>query len=94
MQADPARIRRPTGRRVGSCAPAAATCATCLERDPEWMMAAIRRGRCLVQLGRFEEARASLELGADLAVRQGHEEPFEEIREERISIYGKAPVGA
>ena len=60
---------------------AAATFATCLERDPEWMMAAIRRGRCLVQLGRFEEARASLELGADLAVRQGHEEPFEEIRE-------------
>ena len=41
---------------------AAATFATCLERDPEWMMAAIRRGRCLVQLGRFEEARASLEL--------------------------------
>jgi tetratricopeptide (TPR) repeat protein len=60
---------------------AAATYAACLERDPGWMMAAIRRGRCLVMLGRFDEARAALELGADLAARQGHDEPFVEIRE-------------
>jgi tetratricopeptide (TPR) repeat protein len=53
----------------------------CLELDPQWMMAAIKRGRCLVELGRTEEARAALELGAELAQAQNHDEPFEEIRE-------------
>ena len=60
---------------------AEATYAECLRRDPDWMMAAIRRGRCLVVLGRWDEARQSLERGAELAGRQGHDEPFEEIRE-------------
>ena len=55
--------------------------AGCLVLDPEWMMAAIRRGRCLVALGRFDEARESIEMGADLATRLGHDEPFDEIRE-------------
>ena len=60
--------------------------ARCLELDPAWMMAAIRRGRCLVELERWEEAREALQRGADLAVAQNHEEPFGEIREllERI----------
>ena len=55
--------------------------ARCLELDPAWMVAAIKRGRCLVELERWEEAREALQRGADLAVAQNHEEPFEEIRE-------------
>lgn len=53
----------------------------CLELDPEWMMAAIKRARCLVVLERWDEARRWLERGAALAEAQNHEEPFEEIRE-------------
>ncbi len=55
--------------------------ARCLQLKPDWMVAAIRRGRCLIELRRFDEARASLELGADLAQKQGHDEPWGEIRE-------------
>jgi len=53
----------------------------CLELDPAWMVAAIKRGRCLVGLERWDDAREALELGAKLAVEQNHEEPFAEIRE-------------
>lgn len=53
----------------------------CLERDPEWMVAAIKRGRCLVELARWDDARRWLDRGAELAQAQNHEEPFEEIRE-------------
>lgn len=53
----------------------------CLELDPHWMMAAIKRGSCLVSLERWAEAREVLELGRRLAAEQNHEEPFEEIRE-------------
>lgn len=59
---------------------AEATYARCLELDPDWMMAVIRRARCLIELGRHDEAREALENGAELATRQGHDEPFEEIR--------------
>jgi len=55
--------------------------ARCLELDGGWMVAAIKRGRCLVGLGRWEEARSALELGERLARQQSHDEPFEEIRE-------------
>ena len=61
--------------------PAEAAYGRCLKLDPEWMMAAVRRGRCLVELERWEEARTALTLGADLATKLGHDEPFEEIRE-------------
>lgn len=61
-------------------AAAEATYAVCLDLDQGWMMAAIRRGRCLIELSRWAEARQALELGAGLAEKQGHEEPFEEIR--------------
>lgn len=60
---------------------AEAAFARCLELDPEWMMAVIRHGRCLVELERWEEARAALEQGAALATKLGHDEPFGEIRE-------------
>jgi tetratricopeptide (TPR) repeat protein len=55
--------------------------ARCLQLDPNWMVAAIRRGRCLVALERWDDARAALEDGARLATEQNHEEPFAEIRE-------------
>jgi predicted Zn-dependent protease len=60
---------------------AEAAYARCLQLKPDWMVAAIRRGRCLIELQRWDEARASLELGAELATRQGHDEPWGEIRE-------------
>ncbi len=55
--------------------------ARCLEIDPRWMVASIRHGRCLIALERWDAARAALELGAELATAQGHDEPFGEIRE-------------
>ena len=60
--------------------------ARCLELDSGWMVAAIKRGRCLVELKRWEGAREALDLGARLAQEQNHEEPFEEIRELRDQI--------
>lgn len=53
----------------------------CLELDPGWMMAAIRRGACLVSIERWDEARQALELGRRLAEEQNHDEPFDEIRD-------------
>lgn len=58
----------------------------CLELDPVWMVAAIKRARCLIELRRFDEARACLDLGAQLAIDQGHDEPFAEIRELRDQL--------
>jgi predicted Zn-dependent protease len=55
--------------------------ARCLQLKPDWMVAAIKRGRALLELKRWDEARASLELGAELAQKQGHDEPWAEIRE-------------
>lgn len=55
--------------------------ARCLELDPQWMVAAIRRGRCLVALQRWDEARAALDRGAALAQAQDHDEPWAEIKE-------------
>ena len=60
---------------------AEAAYARCLQLKPDWMVAAIKRGRCLIELQRWDEARASLEQGADLATKQGHDEPWAEIRE-------------
>ncbi len=66
---------------AGEHAQAEAAFARCLALDPSWMVAAIKRGRCLIALQRWEEARACLQRGADLALAQNHEEPFAEIRE-------------
>lgn len=67
--------------KAGRSEEAEAAFGDCLELDPNWMVAAIKRGRCLVELERWDEARRWLERGAELADAQGHEEPFEEIRE-------------
>ncbi len=53
----------------------------CLELNPGWMMAAIGLSRCLIEMESWDEARDSLHLGSALATKQGHDEPFEEIRE-------------
>jgi len=66
--------------RAGEHGEAEAAFARCLELDPQWMVAAIKRGACLVALRRWDEARASLERGAALAQAQQHDEPWEEIR--------------
>ncbi len=60
---------------------AEAAYARCLQLKPDWMVAAIKRGRCLIELQRWDEARAALDLGADLATKQSHDEPWGEIRE-------------
>ncbi len=52
-----------------------------LELKPDWMMATILRGQCLIKLGRIDEAKAALRAGRDLAVAQGHKGPQEEIDE-------------
>ena len=65
----------------GDAEAAEAAFARCLEIDPQWMVASIQRGRALIALGRWDDARAALERGAELAQQQSHEEPFEEIRE-------------
>jgi len=60
----------------------------CLELDPGWMVAAIKQARCLIELRRFDEARTALDLGARLAIEQGHDEPFAEIRALRDQLPG------
>ena len=67
--------------KAGRSEEAEAAFGACLELDPQWMVAAIKRGRCLVELERWDAAREWLERGAALAEAQNHEEPFEEIRE-------------
>jgi predicted Zn-dependent protease len=51
----------------------------CLESQPDWMAVAISLGRCLVMRGARDEARQVLAAARDLAVRQGHSAPLEEI---------------
>jgi predicted Zn-dependent protease len=71
---------------AGEHAAAEAAFARCLALDPNWMVAAIRRGRCLIALQRWDEARAALERGAALAQAQQHDEPWAEIGELRAQI--------
>jgi Flp pilus assembly protein TadD len=53
----------------------------CLESQADWMAVHISLGHCLVRLGRRDEARLALETARQLAVRQGHSQPQEEIRQ-------------
>ena len=73
---------------AGEWETAEAAYARCLRLKPDWMVAAIKRGRCLIELRRWDEARASLELGAELAQKQGHDEPWAEIRELMAQLPG------
>ena len=53
----------------------------CLQSQPDWMAVAISLGRCLVQRQAFDEARRVLAAARDMAVKQGHSSPLEEIAE-------------
>jgi len=53
----------------------------CLEIQPDWMAVAISLGRCLVAGGSHEEAARVLADAREMAIRQGHSSPLEEIAE-------------
>jgi len=53
----------------------------CLERKPDWMMAAILKGKSLIALQRPEEAKLALQHALRLAIEQEHETPESEIRQ-------------
>ena len=52
----------------------------CLEKKPDWMMAAILKGKCLLATERTEDAKPVLKLALQLAVDQRHETPEAELR--------------
>ena len=51
----------------------------CLEIQPDWMAVAISLGRCLVMRSEHEEARRVLAAAREMALRQGHSSPLQEI---------------
>ena len=64
---------------AGQTAEAAIEFRRCLETQPDWMAVAISLGRCLVMTGQHEEARAVLASAREMALRQGHSSPLDEI---------------
>lgn len=51
----------------------------CLKMQTDWMAVAISLGRCLVMTGKHAEARGVLASAREMALRQGHSSPLEEI---------------
>jgi len=66
---------------AGKLEEAAAEFRRCLILNPDWMAVAISLGRCLVMTGRTDEARQVLSSAREMAIRQGHTTPLEEIAE-------------
>ncbi len=52
----------------------------CLNKNREWMVAAILKGKSLLALDRKEEAKTVLENALHLAIDQHHETPEAEVR--------------
>jgi predicted Zn-dependent protease len=52
----------------------------CLKDKPDWMVASILRGKCLLSLGQKDEAKAELQRSLRLAIAQHHEAPEAEVR--------------
>jgi len=52
----------------------------CLSKKPEWMMASILRGKCLLSLNRNDDAKTELQNSLQLAIDQYHETPEAEVR--------------
>lgn len=52
----------------------------CIAKKPDWMVAAILKGKSLLALGRPEEARPVFEQALQLAIEQHHETPEAEVR--------------
>ncbi len=50
----------------------------CLESRPDWMVALLLRGRCLMELKRKAEAEEALRLALQAAREQNHEDPEQE----------------
>ena len=55
--------------------------AVALERRPDWMVVQILVGKCDLELGRKDAARAAFERGFALAIEQHHEGPQEELQQ-------------
>lgn len=53
--------------------------ARALELRPDWVLACIFQAKCLLRLGRAQEARGLLERGRACSIEQGHDAPIEEI---------------
>lgn len=52
----------------------------CLEKKPEWMVASILRGKCLLASDRKDDAKSELQRSLQLAIDQHHETPEAEVR--------------
>ena len=65
----------------GSFEEAESCFARALAAKNDWVLAYILRARCLIRMGRPEEARGLLETGRRHAVEQQHQDPIEEIDE-------------
>jgi tetratricopeptide (TPR) repeat protein len=50
-----------------------------LELKGDWVMAYILRARCLIRMGRVDEAKPLLAKGRDHSIQQHHDAPVEEI---------------
>ena len=61
-------------------APAIEAFDQCLAKKPDWMVASIFKGRCLLTLKQNDEAKAELQKALQLAIDQHHEDPEVEVR--------------
>lgn len=52
----------------------------CLAKKPDWMVASIFRGKCLLVLKQNEDAKSELQKALQLAIDQHHEDPEAEVR--------------
>jgi Flp pilus assembly protein TadD len=51
------------------------------DKKPDWMVAQILLGKCLLQAGQRDEAKKSLQRALQLAIDQHHDGPREELEE-------------
>tara|TARA_B110000037_G_scaffold166645_1_gene188520 strand:+ start:455 stop:757 length:303 start_codon:yes stop_codon:yes gene_type:complete len=52
----------------------------CLDAKPDWMMAAILKGKSLLALKQLDDAKTTLQIALEMAVSQHHEAPEADIR--------------
>ena len=52
----------------------------CLAKKPDWMVASIFKGKCLIALNQTEAAKAELQKSLQLAINKHHEDPEAEVR--------------
>lgn len=71
---------------AGRFAEAAEAFRACLQRKPDWLVAALLLGRCELELGHRAEAKQCLENARQLAADQGHDGPLREANELLASL--------